>query len=202
MTSESSKKTNREITLLEELSQARALLNNTTEALEEERRIAAAPKNKVVGGFYMMSRQAEKNLRALQKNNKNASLIFSVLREHMQIGTNAVTVSNTALSKILNISTRTVVRSTNFLREHNYVQIVKTGTTNSYIVNEQVAFAGAAGQRRAVFSATVVAHECEQDEGWDIVKKLKAAPIILDNERVLVGVDDIPPPDQKDLDLD
>lgn len=199
MTDNNKNKNNK--SLEEQLSETRALLNNTVDTLKEERRLAAATKNKVSGGFYMMSRAAEKNLRALQKENKNASLIFSVLREQMLIGTNAVTISNIALGKILNISSRTVIRATNYLRDHNYVQVIKAGTTNTYVVNEQVAFAGSPGQRKAVFGTTLVAHESEQDEGWDEVKKLKTAPIILEDERVLLGADPLPPPDQQDLDL-
>ena len=184
-----------------ELSTTRALLNNTVDTLQQERKIAVATKNKVPGGYYMMSRHAEKNLRALQRENRNASLLFSVIREHMQIGTNAVTISNEAISKILGVSKRTVIRASSFLKKHNYVQVVKTGTTNTYVVNEQVAFAGNAGQRTAVFSSTVVAHETEQDENWNEIKKLKTLPVIYDDERVLLGNEELPPPDQKDIDL-
>lgn len=189
----------KEQTLEEQLTQTRALLSHTVDTLNEERRLAAATKN--AGGFYMMSRAAEKNLRALQRENANASLVFSVIRENMQIGTNAVTISNEALAKIINVSTRTIARATKHLRDNNYVQVIKIGTSNTYVVNERVAFAGTAGQRKAVFSATVVAHECDQDEGWDSVTKLKAVPVIYENERVVLGSDELPPPDQQDLDL-
>lgn len=188
--------------LRQELTQARALLSNTVDTLQEERRLAAATKNRVVGGYYMMSRQAEKNLRALQKANPTASLIFSVIRENMQIGSNAVTVSNSALCHIVGKSRATVTRAIKHLSTHSYVQIIKVGNVNTYVVNEQIAFAGSAGQRKAVFSATVVAHECEQEEGWDQVKKLKAVPVIYEDERVILGCDELPPPDQQDLTLD
>jgi hypothetical protein len=188
-------------TLQEQLSEARALLSNTVDTLQEERRISNATKNKVVGGFYMMSRAAEKNLRALQKANKTASLMFSVIRENMQMGTNAVTVSNHAMAAILDISPRSVTRATTFLKTHNYVDVIKVGNVNTYVVNERIAFSGSVGQRKAVFSSTIVAHECEQDEGWDNVKKLKAVPVIYENERVILGSEDLPPPDQKDMDL-
>ena len=118
----------------------------------------------------------------------------------MQIGTNAVAISNTAFCKIIGKSRATVTRAIKHLADHNYVQIVKVGTTNTYVVNEQVAFAGSRGQRKAVFSATVVAHECEQDEGWEQVK-LKAIPVICEDERPVIGCDDLPPPDQQDLEL-
>ena len=150
----------------------------------------------------MMSRAAEKNLRALQKENPSAALLFSVIRENMQIGTNAVAISNTAFCKLIGKSRATVTRAIKHLTEHNYVQVIKVGTTNTYVVNEQVAFAGNPGQRKAVFSATVVAHECEQDEGWNEVKKLKAIPVIYEDERVILGNEELPPPDQKDIDLD
>lgn len=185
----------------QQLTRAREMINTLTESLEYERKMANATKNRVVGGYYMMSRAAEKNLRALQRDNPTASLVFSVIRETMQIGTNAVTISNVALGKILDKSPRTIARATKFLTDNSYVQVIKTGNTNTYVVNEQIAFAGTKGQRSAVFSSTIVAHECEQEEGWDQVKKLKAAPVIYDGERVVMGGDELPPPDQKDLEL-
>lgn len=184
-----------------ELSQTRALLSNTVETLQEERRLAAATKNRVTGGYYMMSRQAEKNLRTIQRESPSAALMFSVIREHMQIGSNAVTVSQAALGKILNLSRSTISRASKYLADKQYVQIIKTGNVSTYVVNERIAFAGSAGQRKAVFSATVIAHECEQEEGWEQVKKLKAVPLIYDDERVILGLDELPPPDQNDLDL-
>ena len=184
-----------------QLSQARALLSHTVDTLQEERRLAAAAKNRVPGGYYMMSRAAEKNLRAIQRDNPTAALMFSVIREHMQIGTNALTISQAVLCKILGSSRTTIYRASKYLAENNYVQLIKTGNVTTYVVNEQVAFAGSAGQRKAVFSTTHVAHECEQDEGWAEVKKLKSVPIIYGDERIVLGCDELPPPDQQDLDL-
>ena len=147
--------------------------------LDEERRQNDATKNKVNGGYYMSSRKAEKNLRALQVESPVGSLVFSVLREHMKIGTNAVTISSSTLAKLLKRSLRTITRATKYLQDHAYVQVIKTGNTNTYIINEQISFAGSPGQRKAVFSATIVAHEDEQDEGWEKQKTLltSTAPI-------------------------
>ncbi|HCX3926404.1 helix-turn-helix domain-containing protein [Enterobacter hormaechei] len=188
-------------TLEEQLSQARALLSHTVDTLQEERRLNAVAKNRVTGGYYMMSRAAEKNLRAIQRESPSAALVFSVIRENMQIGTNAVTVSQAALCKILNKSRATISRATKYLADNRYVQIIKTGNVSTYVVNEQIAFAGSVGQRKAVFSATIVAHECEQEEGWDEVRKLKSVPVIYGDERPILGSEIFPPPDQTDLDL-
>ena len=160
----------------QELAKTKDLLRLTRDALDDERRQANIQKNHVSGGYYMMSRSAEKSLRILQKENSTASLIFSVIREHMQIGTNAVTISNDALALILSISKRTVIRAVKHLKDKKYVQVIKVGTSNTYVVNERVAFAGSVGQRKAVFSSTIVAYESDQEEGWDKVDKLKSIP--------------------------
>ncbi|WP_410476976.1 hypothetical protein [Klebsiella michiganensis] len=44
----------------------------------------------------------------------------------MQIGTNAVTISNPALAKILGKSPRTIARATKHLVDHAFVQVIKT----------------------------------------------------------------------------
>ena len=188
--------------LRKELAEKTALLSKAMDLIDLEREEARASKNRVNGGFYMMSRKAEKNLRAIQRDNPTAALVFSIIRENMQIGSNAVTISQAALCQILKVSRSTISRATKYLGQNNYVQIIKTGNVSTYVVNERIAFAGTPGQRKAVFSATVVAHEIEQEEGWDNVSKLKAVPVIYEDERIFLGNDELPPPDQQDLDLD
>jgi len=155
-------------------------VNHLRELLNDEREQNRATKNKVNGGYYMTSRKAEKSLRILQQESPVGSLVFSVLREHMKIGTNAVTISSPTLAKILNKSLRTIARAIKHLLDNCYVQIIKTGNTNTYVINEQISFAGTAGQRKAVFSATIVAHEDEQEEGWEKVKTLKTTTSPID----------------------
>lgn len=187
--------------LEEKNKQLKALVNNLTEQLSDERRASHQKRNMVSGGFYMMSRKAEKNLRELARENPTASLVFSVIRENMQIGTNAVTISNAAFAKILNVSPRTIMRSTKYLSDKRYIQIIKTGGANSYVVNEQIAFSGNPNQRLAVFSSTVIAHECE-NEDWENVDKLKEVPVIKLSERAILTNEELPPPDQLDLDIE
>lgn len=178
------------------------LLNNAIEALEKQRDEDRQNKNYVAGGFYMMSRKAEKNLRELAVQNRTASLVFSVIREKMLIGTNAVTISNTALGKLINVHPRTIARSTQYLANHRYIQIIKTGNVNTFIVNERVAFSGKRGQRIAVFSSTIVAHEAEQDARFESdIGELLNIPLPQPDEHILLGNDACEPPDQLDLDL-
>ena len=55
-----------------------ALLENTRATLEEERKINAATKTRIPGGFYLMNKLAEKNLRDLQIANPTASLVLAL----------------------------------------------------------------------------------------------------------------------------
>ena len=107
--------------LVERNSRLTESLNISTEELNAER--VAKNRRRNEGGFYMMSRKAEKNMRELAKENPTASLVFSVIREHMQIGTNAVTISNAAFAQILGKSTKTISRATKYLAEKRYVQV-------------------------------------------------------------------------------
>ena len=66
--------------LEELLLQTEVLLSKTVDIWQEEQRQKEGVKNRVSGGYYMMSRAAEKDLRALHRANSNASLIFSVMR--------------------------------------------------------------------------------------------------------------------------
>lgn len=188
--------------LEEELTRARKIIEVKNQEIEYQQAQLAEKKTRVPGGFYLMNRGAEKHLRALARENPAAGLVLSVIREHMGIGSNAVTVSQGALAKMLGLSRPTISRAVKHLRDHNYVQVIKSGNTNTYVVNERICFAGSPGQRRAVFSSTVIAHECEQTEDVDAVKKLKPVPILQHGERVILGDEDLPPPDQRDLDLD
>ncbi|WP_410476975.1 helix-turn-helix domain-containing protein [Klebsiella michiganensis] len=113
-----------------------------------------------------MSRAAEKNLRSLQRENPGAALVFSVLREHMQIGTNAVTISNPALAKILGKSPRTIARATKHLVEPCFCPSDQKLEIQTAMWQRA---SGVCRVTRATKSGcshtTVVAHECEQDEG-------------------------------------
>src|SRR5699024_6433865 len=187
--------------LREQLSQTRALLSHTVDTLQEERRMAAATKNRVTGGYYMMSRMAEKNLRTIQRQSPSAGLVFSVIRENMQIGTNAVTISQAALGKILGLSRSTISRATKYLAENKYVHIVNVGNVSTNAVTESIAFAESRGHRKGVLTANVVTRQCVKVEGWEDVKQMKALPVIYEDERVILGSEELPPQDQTDLNL-
>ena len=71
---------------------------------------------------------------------------------------NALIVSQARLCKVLNCHRNTVRAVIQRLEQLRYIDIVKVGVQNCYIVNEQVAWKTGRGKKdKAIFSATVVA---------------------------------------------
>lgn len=114
---------------------------------------------------------------------------------------NALVVSQGAIAAELELSRETVNKALKLLVAHNFVQSVKVGNTNVYVVNSRVAWQGERGARYAAFGADVVALEREQDAPIDDLPALQQVPILHAGERLLVGNEPIDPPDQGELHL-
>lgn len=189
---------------LDQASVLNAMFKQNKKMQEEIERLQAVTSNPTGDKWYMVPRKAEKHLRELQANNPTGALILSLLREHMSTGGNALTVSTLALADELNLSRSSITRGVKYLRDKNYVQVIRTGGTNSYIVNQRIAFSGRPYQRTAVFNSVVLASEKEQQKGFEDAfnEPLKEVPVIEKNERaVLNTAEQLPPPDQADLDF-
>lgn len=114
---------------------------------------------------------------------------------------NALVVSQQAIATGLKCSRVTVNQAIRYLVEHNFVQVIKAGGSTVYVVNSRVAWQGDRGARYAAFGADVIAVETEQTGPIDDLPPLKGVPKLHDGERLLVGNEDIEPPDQGELDL-
>ena len=94
--------------------------------------------------------------------NHTAVKVFVWLLQHMD-KRNALVVSQQALAEALNLSRQTIHTSTRYLREKRAVEILKSGNTNIYAVNAQIAWkAGADGKKYALFDAAVYISDSEQ----------------------------------------
>ena len=81
------------------------------------------------------------------------------------------------------------------------MQVIKIGTAHGYIVNSKLVWRDKGGKRYASFYAEIITSEDEQAhpiEDWDNVE-LRHVPVLGLNEYPLVGDEELPPPDQKDL---
>jgi DNA-binding transcriptional ArsR family regulator len=154
--------------------------------------------------FVQLSRGYLSQMRKLARKSPVAHEILYYLVEHMGRTTNAVVCSYKTLCEMTGVSRPTVGRAIKLLKDENWIDTVKIGNANAYCVNERVFWQAARNQRQyAVFSATVIASASEQDSDYrDKAKqKLTYIPVIEDDDIPVTGNEDLPPPDQRDLDL-
>jgi|TARA_R110000772_G_C13299102_1_gene438719 DNA-binding transcriptional ArsR family regulator len=154
--------------------------------------------------FVQLSRAYLSQMRALARKSPVAHEILYYLVEHMGRTTNAVVCSYKTLCEMTGVSRPTVGRAIKLLKEDNWIDTIKIGNANAYCVNERVFWQAARNQRQyAVFSATVIATSSEQESNFreKSKHKLRHIPFIEDADTAITGTDELPPPDQKDLDL-
>lgn len=82
-------------------------------------------------------------------------------------GTNGVVMSAAAIAKAMGISQRTVQNTIVVLRDCKFVQVLKSGNANVYIINSRVAWQGERGARYASFNAQILVDESEQAQDVD-----------------------------------
>lgn len=96
--------------------------------------------------------------------NPTAVKVFIWLLQHMD-KRNALVVSQEALAEAMGLHRTTIFRCTNYLREKKAVDVVKSGSTNIYAVNAQIAWkSDANGKKHALFDAAVYISASEQDK--------------------------------------
>lgn len=155
--------------------------------------------------FVQVSRGYLKDWRALTKKNPLATEILMYFVEHMGRTTNAVVCSYDTLCDITGVSRRTVARAISLLKKESWVDAVKIGNATAYAINARVFWQASRNKKRfAIFSATVIASEKEQDDDYQInaEKPIRHIPIVGDVGRVIHDSQQLPPPDQLDMDLD
>lgn len=155
--------------------------------------------------FVQVSRQYLKQMRSLARKSPLAHEILYYLVEHMGRTTNAVVVSYATLCEVMTVSRPTVGRAIKLLKEDNWIDAVKIGNATAYCVNARVFWqAGRHQKKYAIFQATVIASESEQDKNFreKAKKPLTYIPVLTKNDRAIQNENEIlPPPDQQDLEL-
>lgn len=97
--------------------------------------------------FIQLYRNQIDNVADLALSNPTAYRLFMFLIKHMG-GDNALCVSNVALQEILQCSRATIGRAVKYLRDEGWICVLKSGTTNIYIVNPDVAWTSYAYQKQ------------------------------------------------------
>ena len=102
--------------------------------------------------------------------NPTAVKVFTWLLKHMD-KRNALVVSQQALSESLDIGRTTVYTAVDYLKRKKAIAVFKSGNTNIYAVNAQIAWkSNASGKRHAMFDARVFITETEQDDDKPLFK--------------------------------
>ena len=157
--------------------------------------------------FVQISRAYLKSWRGLIRKNGLAAEVLTYFVEKMGRTTNAVVCSYATLTEVTGYSRRSVATAIKVLKDDSWIQTIKVGSATAYCVNERVFWQAGRNQRRyAIFSATVVAAETEQDSDFHerAKERLTHIPFIdVQKERMISDAGErLPPPDQQDLDLD
>lgn len=155
--------------------------------------------------FVQVSRSYLKQMRSLARKSPLAHEILYYFVEHMGRTTNAVVVSYGTLGEVCGSSRASVGRAIKILKEDNWVDTVKIGNATAYCVNARAFWQAGRNQKKyAVFSATVIASESEQESNYreKAKQKLTYIPVVEQGDRMVTGSEKLIQPDQTDLDLD
>lgn len=186
----------------EEISRLRKQIASLNDIIKQKEAESRIPKNL---DFVQVQRSELRSISELGAKN-NLSLKLLMIFAQTMNKQNAVMISFEALKQMTNKSRATIDRAIKILKDDQWVQVVKVGTANAYVLNSAVFWTDRGDKKYiSTFNASVVTTLEEQEK--DLRKapeiNLKRVPIVEhDHERVSVNSsEELPPPDQKDLDL-
>lgn len=185
----------------EEISKLRRQLAQMSDLLEAEKANKRLPKNM---DFVQVSRSELRAIADLGAKSSLALDLLMILAQSMD-KQNAVMMSYQAMEEITGKTARHLRRAISILKSDHWIQVVKVGTANAYILNKAVFWTDRGDKKHmASFSAQVITTLAEQDKDLraNPSVKLKRVPVLdIKEERIVLGNDDLPPPDQQDLEL-
>lgn len=113
-------------------------------------------------GWLQSDKQSHIHMWQLGLKHPTALAVLHFMISKLTRGTNGIVISAPALARQMGISERTAKTATGILRDMKFVQILKSGNTNVYIVNSKVAWQGNRGMRYTAFNAQLLVDEQEQ----------------------------------------
>jgi len=132
--------------------------------LESTRRELARVKHGAVNSdFVQLSKIYMDETVSLANHAPAAFTVLMTLVKQMNKA-NSVMISNESLERICGVSNSTIKRAIKILREQQWIDVLKVGTSNVYRVNSNVFWQDRADGKWASFQAQVVLNFDEQDE--------------------------------------
>lgn len=114
---------------------------------EQQKELKKQEKEKKNSNFVMMYREHMPEIRWLMKKSKYASNIFNFILEHMDYN-NALMCSYQVFMDYFEISKPTVTRAIKLLKDNGFIDVLKSGTSNVYIVNQEIAWSSWDNQKK------------------------------------------------------
>jgi hypothetical protein len=171
-------------------------------ATEESREEALRERVRKNSDFVQFTRRGMREYSELLARSPFAGRLLVMMAEKMDYN-NALVASSQVLEELTGSSRSTVARALSLLKKECWMDVVKLGTANAYVINSGVFWTSYGDRKHACFQATILATSTDQDSADPKTIELKRFPFLRkkDGERALVGNDKLPPPDQQDLDL-
>lgn len=114
--------------------------------------------------FIQLYRNHVDDIARLAREQPRAYDLFMMLIKHMD-GTNALCVSMVALTEIMGLSRQSLSKSVKYLKSKGWIDVLRSGSSNVYIVNPDIAWTSYGNQKQyCKFRATVFLSSSENAE--------------------------------------
>lgn len=127
-------------------------------------------KNKTLEASLSLAKTGDKDHQALWKfglKNPTALAMLHFFSAHAVDEKRGVVMSAQALAQTMGIASRTAQVAIKALSDARLILLLKSGKSNVYVLNPNVAWIGSKGQRHAVLTVEIVVTEEEQIEAVD-----------------------------------
>lgn len=114
--------------------------------------------------FYQVNKDNSEYLRSCLKENPKALELLFFVFDHMD-KYNAVVCSYKVFQEVLGMSKATIQRSVAYLKEHGFLYVYKTGTSNVYVANKDLVWNSWGNNvEYCEFPANIILSASEQEE--------------------------------------
>lgn len=128
--------------------------------IEEFRQARKSPFSR----FYQVNKDNSDYLRSCLKENPKALEVLFFIFDHMD-KYNAVVCSYKVFQEALGMAQATVARSIKYLKEHGFIYVYKTGTSNVYVANKDLVWNSWGNNvKYCEFPANIMLSASEQEE--------------------------------------
>ena len=128
--------------------------------------------------FYQVNKANSDFLRSCLRENPRALEMLLFIFDHMD-KYNAVVCSYKVFQEALGIGPRTITRCISYLKEHGFIAVLKSGSSNVYVANDDLVWNSWGNNRQyCQFPANVVLSRSEQNEISKVVDKRMTETIL------------------------